>query len=287
MSRLADNDWSKGPLTVGWSRKGMNLKSISIRNFRDADNYYGTCLMIFFNRLAIQLNLPRIIKPYQRWVEASWDEETVKRLGRTGYWHQEPKEYGVCYLAGHLSIAYGRRSMDSRTEKRKGWFLPWTQWKHIRHSVYDLNGELFATIPDHRGPFGKIYWEVRELVLQRVPVRYFAFKDFDGEELMATTHIEEREWSFGGDWFSWLRFFRRNKIRRTLEINFSGETGSRKGSWKGGTIGHGIDLLPKELHQAAFERYCKAHDMTFLGEVPPVPAQQQEVKDNNDGVEIP
>ena len=43
------------------------------------------------------------------------------------------------------------------------------------------------------------------------------------------------------------------------------ETGSKKGSWKGGTIGHGIDMLPGELHEGAFRRYCLAHKMKFIG----------------------
>jgi hypothetical protein len=50
-----------------------------------------------------------------------------------------------------------------------------------------------------------------------------------------------------------------------LDIRFSEETGRRKGSWKGGTLGHGIDMLPGELHEAAFRRYCATHEMEFVG----------------------
>ena len=35
-----------------------------------------------------------------------------------------------------------------------------------------------------------------------------------------------------------------------------GETGREKGSWKGGTIGTSIEMLPGELHESAFRRYC-------------------------------
>ena len=95
----------------------------------------------------------------------------------------------------------------------------------------------------------------------------FAFKDFDGEELTARTTIEEREWRFGVGWFAWLSLFRKPKISRYLEIAFSGETGKRKGSWKGGTTGHSIEMLPGELHESAFRRYCTEHDMTFVAAV--------------------
>src|SRR5690606_33228759 len=95
----------------------------------------------------------------------------------------------------------------------------------------------------------------------------FTFRDFDGEELTATTRIEEREWRFGVGWFKWLSLFRRPKVSRDLEITFSGETGKRKGSWKGGTIGDSIKMLPGELHEPAFRRYCAANGMTFVGAI--------------------
>jgi hypothetical protein len=95
----------------------------------------------------------------------------------------------------------------------------------------------------------------------------FSFKDFDGEELTARTTIEEREWRFGVGWFKWLSLFRKPKISRYLEIAFSGETGERKGSWKGGTIGHSTEMRSGELHESAFRRYCAEHDMTFVAAV--------------------
>jgi hypothetical protein len=39
-----------------------------------------------------------------------------------------------------------------------------------------------------------------------------------------------------------------------------------KGSWKGGTVGHSIAMLPGELHGAAFARYCEQHEMTLQAE---------------------
>lgn len=89
------------------------------------------------------------------------------------------------------------------------------------------------------------------------------------------THIEEREWKFGTGWFRWLSWFRKPKVSRSLDIRFSEEVGKDKGSWKGGKVGHGIDMLPGELHEAAFRRYCeKEHSakdgkyrVTFVGVV--------------------
>ncbi|WP_370281967.1 hypothetical protein [Pseudooceanicola sp.] len=69
-----------------------------------------------------------------------------------------------------------------------------------------------------------------------MPTVDFRFKDFDGEELTASTRIEEYEHKFGTGWFSWLSLFRRRRVRRSLDIRFSGETGRRKGSWEGGSL---------------------------------------------------
>ena len=57
--------------------------------------------------------------------------------------------------------------------------------------------------------------------------------------------------------FAWLSIFRRAKIRRSLSLTFSEEVGPEKGSWKGGLMGTGIEMLPGELHEAAFRRYCE------------------------------
>ena len=81
--------------------------------------------------------------------------------------------------------------------------------------------------------------------------------DYDDEEITATTYTEEREYKKGTSWCKWLSLFIRPKVVRALDISFSAEVGPRKGSWKGGTVGHGIDMLPGENHESAFRRYCK------------------------------
>jgi hypothetical protein len=155
----------------------------------------------------------------------------------------------------------GRQTHDSSTTQDWGYFLPWTQWRHVRHSVYGLDGKLFADLP--QGRFFDTY-PARKALEEACPTFSFNFLDYDGEGLIATTRIEEREWKFGTGAFKWLSLFRSNKIRRSLDLRFSGETGKRKGSWKGGTIGTGIDMFPDELHESAFRRYCAANGMTFL-----------------------
>jgi hypothetical protein len=232
----------------------------------DDDRQCNIRLSGFGHTLICQL--PAIIQPWRIKVKPrSWDAATIARLGRDWYHDVHRREFGFS-LSGTgmvdgcvaLHLHYGPQTHDSRTTKSKCWFLPWTQWRHVRHSLYGLNGEFFTTIPE------KGTWTDHRDLVAGCPTRTLSFLDFDGEALTARTRIEEREWRHGKGWFKWLSWFRNPKIQRSLDIKFSGETGDRKGSWKGGTVGHSISMLPGELHESAFRRYCGEHSMTFMGE---------------------
>ncbi len=211
--------------------------------------------------------MPGIIQPWRQKVIAStWNAETIERLGRNWYYDTHEREYGFSYSDGFLRVFLGRQTHDSSTTQSWSKFLPWTQWRHVRHSLYDAAGRHFWTkIEGHNREERQAEWSALYKAQEDCPSMPFAFADFDGEQLTATTRIEEREWLFGEGWFKWLSLFRRPKIVRSLDIHFSGETGKRKGSWKGGTIGHSGPVLPGELHEAAFRRYCGENGMTFIG----------------------
>lgn len=260
--RWGDNDRYLGPFT--WSVSSYKPWAVVLKSRGDDDNESGKCsLRISLRSLTLIVALPNIIKPYTEKVYPgpAWDAATVARLGRDWYLKIDPCEYGFSCSDGHLSIYYGRTSHDSATERCWGCFLPWTQWRHVRHSFYGLMGEHLYDEP--QGSKLGDDWSERQKREDAVPTRTFAFKDFDGEELTVTSKIEEREWRFGTGYFKWLSLFRRPKISRSLDLSFSKETGRRKGSWKGGTIGHSIEMRPGELHEAAFKRYCSEHEMTF------------------------
>lgn len=66
--------------------------------------------------------------------------------------------------------------------------------------------------------------------------------NFDGEVIPTTIYVDEREWRPKG--LMWTSLFA--KSRRTIDIHFSKEVGKEKGSWKGGCLGCGYELLPNE-----------------------------------------
>ena len=267
--RWGDDDRCFGPLTYA---RDKGYRSFAIVLASGCDEYPGASFRLSGFGHTLILALPSwALRPYREKVYPKWDEATVERLGRDWYWHIDRREYGVSIFEGLFQVEFGRQSDDSSTEQRWSKFLPWTQWRHVRHSFYGLQGEHVATLPET----GKSYrddpgrWDRERAIEDATPTASFEFDDFDGERITAKTKIEEREWRFGTGWFKWLSLFRKPKISRDLDLRFSAEVGRRKGSWKGGTIGHAIEMRQGELHEPAFRRYCEQNGMTFAGSVSP------------------
>ena len=173
------------------------------------------------------------------------------------------RSYG-CYLyANHFVVSYGRHTHDTETEQEWSCLLPWSEKRFHAHRYYGYYGE---TVKEFRG-MGNFNneWAFKES--DRLPKVKFSLKDFDGEAVIATTYLEERHWKHGTKAFKWLSWFVPDMKRRSLDLHFSTGIGEEKGSYKGGTIGHSIEVLPGELHESAMRRYCAEHNMTFVGRV--------------------
>lgn len=260
--RWSDNDRYFGPFTYARDRSYRPLAVVL--GSGDDDDYPGCRLRVSAFGHTVIAPLPAIIRPWREKVfPSSWDAATIERLGRNWYFNTHKREYGFSCAEGFLQVFLGRQTHDSTTEQSWSKHLPWTQWRFVRHSLFGLAGEHIWTETDRRD------WTGNQAAKDGCPSAVFAFTDFDGEALTVRCVIEEREWHFGDGCFKWLSWFRAPMLRRSLDLRFSGETGRRKGSWKGGTIGHSIDMLPGELHETAFRRYCETRDMTFGG-----PAEQ-------------
>lgn len=260
--RWSNNDRHFGPFTYsrdkGYRPLGVMLNSGS-------DEFPGCSLRLQGFGHTLIVELPPVIRPWRRWIDTS---KHAWAGPNGGYWDEHAREYGFSVSDNFLQVHFGAQTHDSTTTQDWSCFLPWRSWRFFRYSLFDLQGAHFWTQLESDYPAGTARFEAQRFWDERVPKAVFVFNDFDGEEIRATTHIEEREWRFGTKWCSWLSLFRRPRIRRSLDINFDKETGRKKGSWKGGTLGHGIDMLPGELHEAAFRRYCAEHSMTFVGAEP-------------------
>jgi len=251
--RWSDQNWHLWPFTLSYSEykfAGMTLSS-GAREGGKGDCYISVYAFGWW----LACELPRIIPHYrERHVVQHGREDFIARMGRDWYDELFSREYGFSFSGeGSLHVYYGPQTHSSDTTKSRCIFLPWLSWRFIRHSHYDLKGNHFHTESERY----RNSWEASFAIKDACPVVRFGIEDFDGQHIVATTRIEEREWRFGTGWFRWLSWFRAPNIRRTLNIEFSSETGKEKGSWKGGTMGTGIEMLPGELHEAAFKRYCQ------------------------------
>jgi hypothetical protein len=271
MSRMTERDRSWGPLTWGPWKKWLSFEWSSGAD-DDGDEGFNYVRAIGLG-WAVRLRLPKILKPFQDRYEQH--ERTYGFSLTTG---------GNGDKYGFLQVFYGPQTHDSRTTKSWSKFLPWTQWRHVRTSYYDDKGNIWYSSSER----GKGNFRESMDAKEKCPKLHFGFEDYDGEMIVATTCIEEREWHFGEGWFKWLRFFRKPMIRRSLDLWFSEEVGPEKGSWKGGTIGHGIDMLPGETHEAAFRRYCseerdarrgRKYNIRFIGPWGPPPAKPEPEND--------
>lgn len=255
MNRLTDNDRNFGPFTLA---RWKGSFSAYIESGDDEDP--GNSLMLIVFGWALRILLPTIIQPNkEKKIAHSWSKEDVKRMGRNWYYDVTERRFGFCLSNmgngyDFLQVYFGPQTHDSSTTKSWCRHLPWKQWDCVRSSIHEPDGTLFAT--EVRGEFFE-FMRTKE----KCPACHFGFEDHDGELIVATCMIEEREWHRGEGNFKWLKWFYPRKTRRSLDIKFSAEVGPEKGSWKGGTMGHGIDMLPGETPRQAFERYCaKEHD---------------------------
>ena len=215
---------------------------------------------IHLNKQTILFPLPGwLIKPYREQVKFTHlSDEERQRMGRDWYWQIDERAYGFTVAEGALHVKLGRQTHDSWTDRSKCYFFPWREWRVVRNDIYDDKGQFFASL------HGKD-WKVRHPLQGACPRVSFLFRDFDGEEITASCYIQEWDRKLGAGRFKWLSLFRRKDTRRSLDIRFSSEVGKRKVSWKGGTIGHSIEMRPGELHEAAFRRYCQEQGLTFIG----------------------
>lgn len=210
-------------------------------------------LTIIVGRLFATLRLPKwIVQPHRRKVQAQdWDAATIARLGRDWYWDETRREFGISLAADHVRVKYGVQPDSLPGDRTRAWYFPWMQWRSIENRWLDLRGNAFESVPD-----GLDYVQ-REAAKQRAPALRYTFNDYDGEQIEATVRLEEFEHARGSKrGWPWLDHILPRRIGRRYDIEFSKETGDRKGSWKGGMLSCNGPTLPGELHDAAFRRFA-------------------------------
>jgi hypothetical protein len=214
-------------------------------------------LSIIVGKVYVLLYMPKwTIAPRRRRVQANWDAATVARMGRDWYYDETRRQVGVSVSLRDMRVHYGVQPDSWPGDKSAMWSFPWMKLRHVRFSLYDLNGEPFWSQHDRDDIRGMDRFAAQHEAEKACPKMVFKFEDYDGEPRIATPHIEEREWRHGDGRFKWISWFRKPRISRSLAVNFDKEVGYEKGSWKGGFMGGSIEMEPGELHASAFARFC-------------------------------
>ncbi|MGZ8924403.1 MAG: hypothetical protein ACXW2E_00835 [Nitrososphaeraceae archaeon] len=176
------------------------------------------------------------------------------------------RRYGFSVYEEFITFYYGQNShYGSSDDRRISFNLPWRDYTFVRWSTYDTNHNFIADL--ERIDKKNLSYDERKLLVDNTPTCQIQFKDYDGEEVVASCYIEELEWHLGRRWCSWLKYFTKPLVRRSINITFNKETGSQKGSWKGGTIGAGQDMDNNESILSAFSKYAIAHNFTDIKEL--------------------
>lgn len=114
----------------------------------------------------------------------------------------------------------------------KSWDMPWA-YTHIRHSILLKNGNWEHDYKGDRKCFYEDRWEEHKYMIE------YDFLDKSDNTIIPTkVYVEEREWR--QHWLTWTKLF--SKVSKCIDVKFSKEVGSRKGSWKGGVVGCGYKM---------------------------------------------
>jgi hypothetical protein len=79
---------------------------------------------------------------------------------------------------------------------------------------------------------------------------HYELEDGTIQKRMATIYVERREWRWR--WFMWCPLTA--LVRKSIDVAFDGEVGEQAGSWKGGCVGCGYNLLPGESPRECLSR---------------------------------
>lgn len=154
----------------------------------------------------------------------------------------DPPKWGVSVHNKTVWIYRGGKGNMKGGNKWWTWYIPFITMEWVRTSILLKDDTWEHEFQNEKlGQKNKQFWS-DEWKQKQKSWTYDYTDKYDGEVIPTTIYVDEREWR--PKWLKWTKLFA--KTRRTIDVHFSKECGKRKGSWKGGTIGCGYELLPNE-----------------------------------------
>lgn len=128
------------------------------------------------------------------------------------------------------------------------WRFPWDFEHHLTEILKPLSGVDSASWPvvwnDRGGQFMDA-WDERKAAedsVSQVWDYFYTLKRGEVQKCRATIHVRRSTWRA-----RWYPIIPSVKVCTSLDIQFSAEVGEETGSWKGGCVGCGYDMLPGEM----------------------------------------
>ena len=224
------------------------------------------CVHTSSTQLALLVLLP-ILAAYSLWflfavpfLVFGWGKLYIHLPIRTGIQDCDSAAWGVNYHSNTLWIYIGGGGNFQGGRKWKTFTMPW-EMTWVRTSTLMNDGQWFNETrgnsirherdEDGTKP-GTYSWLDKNKWKQTHP-----FPDkYDNTVVNATINVRVMEWR--QRWLTWAPFF--SKVVKSIEVEFDKEVGSRKGSWKGGVMGCGYDLLPDETPLDCLKRMQRERD---------------------------
>lgn len=164
----------------------------------------------------------------------------------TGMERAESPSYG--FYMYHIDPAPGKVNFPTcfiwQWNSYNSWDMPWA-YTHIRHSILLKDMTWEHSTKENKKFFFEEQWKNKQYVVE------YDFTDKSDNSIIPTkVYVEKREWR--QHWLKWTDAFA--KIVKSIDVEFSKEVGSRKGSWKGGTVGCGYPMKKGETALECIKR---------------------------------
>lgn len=254
-----------------------NIFGLSLDSGDDHD-YPGNKIILSIWKYSIYIKIPKVLSVHrqmQTFTHLS-EEAAAKRIAQHGhlnYFELFPRVFGFRVKRHGVNWNWGPQTNDSITSKSGYASFPWMDYDFQRKTAYGADGHAYEE-PKGFQPGSR--WD------ESFPRYVFVLNDYDGEEIRAYCYLEKTEYRIGSGWMK--KYFSALRPRRTfrdLEIRFDGETGTEKGSWKGGTVGTSVRMEKGDKFDAQYliEKFCQQdhrakgarYKMTLIGREPDAP----------------
>lgn len=158
----------------------------------------------------------------------------------------ESKQWGFyIYYHGFLSetnlvICLGERNKYIHFP----WNLEWYRTSYLKQTE-GVSLELGIGEWEHeykRKPINSWEDKWKGVLWEKTYPYTYVLESGEVQERQATVKVKEMEWR--RKWLMWTPLF--NQVIRSIDVEFDKEVGERTGSWKGGTVGCGYEMLPNE-----------------------------------------